>query len=128
LPKVPVIAIIDDDVSVRMATCRLVRSLGYNAHAFASADDFLKSQHVSDVWCVIADVQMPGMTGIELQGVLGAQGRALPIIFITAFFEEAVKARALEAGAIAFLSKPFDGKVLVDCIDTALEKSGRQSC
>ena len=128
MPKVPVIAIIDDDVSVRMATCRLVRSLGYNAHAFASADDFLKSQHVSDAWCVIADVQMPGMSGIEMQGVLRAQGRALPIIFITAFFEEAVKARALEAGAIAFLSKPFDGKVLVDCIDTALEKSGRQSC
>jgi FixJ family two-component response regulator len=128
LPKVPVIAIIDDDVSVRIATCRLVRSLGYQTHAFASADEFLKSQHVSDTWCVIADVQMPGMTGIELQGVLRAQGRALPIIFITAFFEESVRARALEAGAIAFLSKPFDGKVLVDCIDTALDKCGRRPC
>ena len=73
--KVPVISIIDDDASVRIATSRLVRSLGYLAHAFASADDFLKSQHVNDTWCVIADVQMPGMTGIELQSLLHAQGR-----------------------------------------------------
>ncbi|MPZ38297.1 MAG: response regulator [Rhizobiales bacterium] len=120
------IAIIDDDVSVRTATSRLVRSLGYHPHTFASADDFLRSQHVSDAWCVLADVQMPGMTGIELQNLLRAQGRTIPMIFITAFFEESIKTRALEAGAVAFLSKPFDGKALVDCIDTALGQSGRQ--
>jgi FixJ family two-component response regulator len=126
LPKVPVIAIIDDDASVRIATSRLVRSLGYHVHAFASADDFLKSQHVNDTRCVIADVQMPGMSGLELQSLLLAQGRTLPMIFITAFFEESIKARALEAGAVAFLGKPFDGRVLIDCIDTALARDDDQ--
>ena len=116
------ISIIDDDVSVRVAISRLVRSLGYLAHAFASADDFLKSQHVNDTWCVIADVQMPGMTGIEMQELLKVQGRSLPIIFVTAFPEENTRARALREGAVCFLSKPFDGTVLVDCIGSALAR------
>ena len=118
------ISIIDDDVSVRVATSRLVRSLGYLAHAFASADDFLKSQHVNDTWCVIADVQMPGITGIELQSILHDLGCSVPIIFITAFPEESIRARALEAGAVDFLSKPFDGTKLIECIDSALKRSG----
>ena len=124
MPKVPVISIIDDDVSVRIAISRLVRSLGYLAHAFASADDFLKSQHVHDTWCVIADVQMPGMTGIEMQELLKVQGRSLPIIFVTAFPEENIRARALKEGAIDFLSKPFDGTKLIECIDSALARCG----
>jgi len=124
LPQVPVISIIDDDVSVRVATSRLVRSLGYLAHTFASADDFLKSQHANDTWCVVADVQMPGMTGIELQSLLHAQGRSVPIIFITAFPEESVRARALKAGAVAFLSKPFNGPILIESIDRALRQRG----
>jgi FixJ family two-component response regulator len=124
LPKVPVISIIDDDVSVRIAISRLVRSLGYLAHAFASADDFLKSQHVHDTWCAIADVQMPGMTGIEMQELLKVQGRSLPIIFVTAFPEENIRARALKEGAIDFLSKPFDGTKLIECIDSALARCG----
>jgi FixJ family two-component response regulator len=119
-----VISIIDDDVSVRVAISRLVRSLGYLVHAFASADDFLKSKHANDTWCVIADVQMPGMTGIELQEVLKVQGRSLPIIFVTAFPEENIRARALKDGAVGFLSKPFDGTVLIDCIDSALTRCG----
>jgi len=122
LPRVPVISIIDDDASVRVAANRLVRSLGYVAHTFASAKDFLQSPNVDDTWCVIADVQMPGMSGVELQSLLNAQGRYVPIIFITAFPEESIRTRALEGGAIGFLSKPFDGQVLIECIDCALKK------
>jgi FixJ family two-component response regulator len=116
------ISIIDDDPSVRVATNRLVRSLGYAAHTFASADGFLQSPHVNDTACVIADVQMPGMSGIELQSHLIAQGCSVPIIFITAFPEESIRARALKAGAVCFLSKPFDGTILIECIDTALKR------
>ena len=126
MPKVPVISIIDDDVSVRIAISRLVRSLGYLAHAFASADEFLKSQHVNDTWCVIADVQMPGMTGIELQeAYCTPRVSSVPIIFITAFPEESIRARALKDGAVGFLSKPFDGTKLIECIDSALARCGR---
>jgi FixJ family two-component response regulator len=124
LPRVPVISIIDDDTSVRVAANRLVRSLGYVAHTFASAKDFLQSPNVDDTWCVIADVQMPGMSGVELQSLLNAQGRDVPMIFITAFPEESIRTRALEGGAIGFLSKPFDGQVLIECIDCALKKHG----
>src|SRR5262245_53142256 len=102
LPKVPVVSIIDDDMSVRVATSRLVRSHGYQALAFASAEDFLKSKHLDDTCCVITDVQMPGTTGIELQRWLRDHGRSLPMIFITAFPEETIRARALEGGAVGF--------------------------
>ena len=122
MPQVPLISIIDDDPSVRVATNRLVRSLGYAAHTFASADGFLKSPHVNDTACVIADVQMPGMSGIELQSLLIAQGRSVPMIFITAFPEESIRSRALNAGAVGFLSKPFDGTILIECIDIALKR------
>ena len=122
MPQVPLISIIDDDPSVRVATNRLVRSLGYAAHTFVSADGFLQSPHVSDTACVIADVQMPGMSGIELQSHLIAQGCSVPMIFITAFPEESIRSRALKAGAVCFLSKPFDGTILIECIDIALKR------
>jgi FixJ family two-component response regulator len=121
LAAVPVISIIDDDASVRMSITRLVRALGYPAHAFASADEFLKSPHLDDTSCVITDVQMPGIGGIELQARLRAQGCAIPIIFITAFPDEKTKTRALDAGAIGFLSKPFDSSKLIACVDIALK-------
>jgi FixJ family two-component response regulator len=124
LPAVPIISIIDDDASVRVATNRLVRSLGYVAHTFGSAKDFLKSPSMDDAWCVIADIQMPGMSGVELQSLLNAQGRYVPMIFITAFPEESIRTRALEGGAIGFLSKPFDSQVLIECINCALKKHG----
>ncbi|SRR5712691_1496784 len=120
LQQVPVISIIDDDASVRTATNGLVRSLGYVAHSFASADEFLRSPHADDTSCVIADVQMPRMSGVELQSLLIAQGRHLPIIFITAFPDEGVRTRALEAGAICFLTKPFDGPTLIGHLEKAL--------
>jgi len=122
LDKVPVISIIDDDAAVRAAMGRLVRSLGYVAHSFASAEEFLASPQGHDTSCVIADVQMPGMSGIELQSHLLAQGRRLPIIFITAFPEEDVRTKALNAGAVCFLAKPFKGATLIGHLDVVLNR------
>jgi FixJ family two-component response regulator len=124
LGQVPVISIIDDDASVRLATSRLVRSLGYITHAFASADEFLRSPQVNATACVIADVHMPGMDGVELQSRLRAQGSRLPFIFITAFPNERVRARALDGGAVCLLTKPFDAATLIKCLDVALGRAG----
>jgi FixJ family two-component response regulator len=124
LGQVPVITIIDDDASVRIATSRLVRSLGYVTHPFASADEFLRSSQVNATSCVIADVHMPGMDGVELQSRLRAQGSRLPFIFITAFPDESVRARALDGGAVCFLAKPFDAATLIKCLDVALGEAG----
>ena len=120
----PVISIVDDDRSVRAATYNLVRSLGYTVHTFASAEEFLRSPHLKDTSCVIADVQMPAMSGVELQSHLLAKGRRVPFIFITAFAVESARQRALKAGATCFLTKPFDGEALVKCLDAALEGPG----
>ena len=118
------ISIIDDDESVREATKGLIRSLGYVAPTFASAEEFLKSDRVHDSSCLITDVQMPGMSGIELQDRLIAQGHRLPIIFITAYPEANVRGRALEAGALGFLSKPFSEENLIMCLGEALKDRG----
>ncbi len=119
--QVPVVAIIDDDHSMRAATTCLIRSLGYVTHTFASAEQFLKSDYVDETSCVIADVQMPHVSGIELQSRLRARGIDTPIIFITAYPDEKIRARALDAGAVCFLDKPFDGDMLIRCLDMALE-------
>ena len=116
----PVISIIDDDPSVRKATDGLVRSLGYRSLTFASAEDFLESDHIDDTSCVITDVQMPGLSGVELQSVLIARGARLPMIFITAFPEDRIRRSVLEAGAIGFLSKPFEEAVLIEHLQAAL--------
>ena len=117
------IAIVDDDESFRKAITSFVRSLGYIATAFASAEAFLKSDSMHDVDCLITDVQMPGMTGIELQGHLVAHGHRLPIIFMTAFPEMKARARALTAGAVGFLEKPFSDQKLMSCLDQALARA-----
>jgi FixJ family two-component response regulator len=122
LPKVPVIAIVDDDESFRRATTSFVRSLGYGTATFESAEAFLKSDRFSDTDCVITDVQMPGMTGIELQGRLIADGHRVPVIFITAFPEMRARAQALAAGAIGFLAKPFNDQNLITCLNEALTR------
>jgi FixJ family two-component response regulator len=114
------ISIVDDDAAGREATQVLVRSLGYKAIAFASAEDFLQSERVHDTSCLITDVQMPGLNGIELQSLLLARGYRTPIIFVTAFPEERIRARAFQAGAVGFLSKPLDEERLIDCLDLAL--------
>jgi FixJ family two-component response regulator len=101
----------------------LVRSLGFKAHTFASAEEFLRSQHVDETSCLITDVKMPGINGIELQGVVREGGRRTPIIFITAFPEEPIRVRAMQAGAIGFLSKPFDVAALIKFLDLALQSN-----
>ena len=121
------ISIVDDDESVRETTSSLVRSLGLNASAFASAEEFLLSDQLSDTACLITDVQMQGMSGVELQSRLLAQGRHLPIIFMTAFPEERIRRNVLGAGAIGFLSKPFDEECLIHCLDRALGSQGLSS-
>ena len=122
VPHVPVISVVDDDASVRAATTRLLKSLGFTAHAFASANEFLQSPRLRDTSCLIADVQMPGMSGVQLQEYLIAQGHSTPIIFITAFPEDSIREQAMNAGAICFLSKPFDGARLIECVDRALKR------
>ena len=122
MSQAPVISIVDDDPSVRVATDRLVRSLGYTAYTFASADEFLKSPQLAASSCLIADVQMPHMSGTELQDALQRRGCDLPIIFITAFPDREIRSRALDAGALGFLAKPFDESALVKSIDAALDR------
>jgi len=118
--KLPIIAVIDDDASVRIGTENLLTSLGYTVRTFSSAEEFLRSSFPNDVSCVIADVRMPGMSGIELLTLLITRGRQLPFIFITAFFEETIRTEALNAGAICLLTKPFDKATLVRCLDVAI--------
>ena len=118
-----IVSIVDDDESVRDSVSALVRSLGYTPHAYASAEDFLNSAAAESAHCLVADIQMPGMNGIELQQALIRKGSKLPIIFITAFPEDHVKQKVLAAGAICLLRKPCDGDVLVNFIESALTSS-----
>jgi FixJ family two-component response regulator len=121
LSTLSVISVIDDDASVRAATNNLLSSHGYLVHTFASAEEFLQSTHLNDTSCVIADVQMPAISGLDLLVLLRTQGYRAPFIFITAFPDESVRARALKAGATCFLGKPFAGPTLIKCLDTALK-------
>ena len=121
LSKLPLVAIIDDDASVRVTTDSLVRSLGYIVSTFASAEEFLQSNRLDELSCVIADVQMPGMSGVELQAHLLSQGYRVPFIFFTAFPDERIRAQALKAGAICYLTKPFDGDSLIQGLQAALK-------
>ena len=121
MSEVPMIAIIDDDESVRLATESLIRSFGFKTTVFASAEAFLTSSTILDTDCLITDVQMPNMSGIELYDVLRSRGTPLPVIFITAFPEERVRRRTQEAGAIGFLSKPFDGDAMMGFVFEALK-------
>jgi FixJ family two-component response regulator len=114
------ISIVDDDESTRESTKGLVRSLGYQAAAFASAEEFLQSDSVDRTSCLITDVQMPGLSGIDLLRGLIARGIQMPTIFITAFAEDGTQARAMTAGAVGYLGKPFSEESLVRCLDSAL--------
>jgi FixJ family two-component response regulator len=120
------ISIVDDDESMRESTKGLVRSFGYEAAAFASAEEFLQSEHVDDTACLIADVQMPGLSGIDLHSWLIARGVRMPTIFITAFPEEGTRLRAMTSGAVGYLGKPFSEASLLKCLDTALNSPGEK--
>jgi FixJ family two-component response regulator len=118
--EIPIISVVDDDASVRDATVRLLKGLGFSAFAFASAKEFLLSPRLADTCCLIADVEMPGMTGVELQEHLIAHGHSTPMIFITAFPDDRVRERAMRGGAVGFLNKPFDEPRLLECVERAL--------
>ena len=119
----PHLSIVDDDESVRAAVSSLVRSLGYQSCVFSSAEEFLTSPQLNDTSCVIADVQMPGMNGMELQDALAVRRPHIPVIFITAFPEERIRKRTEAAGAIAFFGKPVNSHALIECLDAALRSS-----
>lgn len=121
LAETPMIAIVDDDISVRDATKHLIRSLGYGALTFASAEEYLRSDCIGVTSCLITDLRMPGMDGIELQERLIAHGYRIPIIFMSAFFNEGIRSRTLKAGALGFLIKPFEDACLISCLDKALK-------
>jgi FixJ family two-component response regulator len=114
------ISVIDDDASVRGATDNLLSSQGYLVRTFASAEEFLQSPQLHDCACVVADVQMPGMSGVDLLTYMCAQGHNTPFIFITAFPEDSVRDRALKAGAVGFLAKPFAAPDLIKCVEAAI--------
>ena len=114
------ISVVDDDESVRRTTTFLIESFGFRSAAFESAEIFLKSGRVRDTSCLIADVQMPGMNGLQLQSNLAAAGYNTPIIFITAYDDKASRQEAMQAGAVAFLGKPFNDQELLESIRLAL--------
>ena len=122
MAEAPVISIIDDDASVRTATARLLRLMGFSAHTFASAKEFLSSPQLSETSCIITDVQMPGMSGVELQEYLIAHDHSMPVIFVTAFPHERIREQAMKARALCFLSKPFDEARLLECVERALAR------
>jgi len=115
-----VISVVDDDASVRVATNNLLMSRGYVVHTFASAEEFLDSIHLEETSCVVADVQMAAMSGLDLLASMRVRGYQAPFIFITAFPDDGVRARAMKAGAVCFLAKPFAAPSLIKCLDTAL--------
>ena len=120
MSAVPLISIVDDDDSLRNSLNNLIRSVGFRAQGFPSAEAFLNSSELHDTACLILDVRMPGMSGLDLQRQLVATNSRIPIVFITSHGDDDAKARALEAGAVAFLYKPFREEALLKAIDSAL--------
>jgi FixJ family two-component response regulator len=116
----PLISIVDDDESFRNSLNNLIRSVGFCAQGFSSAEAFLNSSQRHDTACLILDVRMPGMDGLELQHHLSAAGERIPIIFITAHADDEQERRAMEAGAVGFLYKPFSQESLLQAVRSAL--------
>jgi FixJ family two-component response regulator len=116
------IAVVDDDAAVRRTTARLIEAFGFRAASFESGDSFMRSDQLRETSCLVADVQMPGMNGLELQSHLAAAGFSIPIIFITAYDTKESRQRAMQAGAIAFLVKPFTQDLLLETIRAALRR------
>ncbi len=115
------VAIVDDDNSMRSALQGLLRSAEFPSQSFASAEEFLQSGQQHQIACLIADIRMPGMSGLELQAKLNAERCRIPIIFITAHGDEKMRMQALRAGAVEFMAKPFDDGALLESVRAALE-------
>ena len=119
--KAPLISIIDDDALARGGICELVKSLGYRGITFSSAEHFLQSGAIAETTCLITDMQMPGLNGPELQEALHSRGYQTPVIVISPYPNEKHRTRALENGAVGYLSKPFDESSLIECLTVAIE-------
>ena len=117
------VSVVDDDESVRESLPDLLRELGFSAHAFSSAEEFLTSDYVAQTNCLILDIAMPGMTGHDLQRELKLRRQEIPIVFITAHRDETVRPRVLEQGAVECLFKPFSERALVEALNAALRVS-----
>jgi FixJ family two-component response regulator len=120
--KGTMVAIVDDDDLMRSALQGLLKSVGLPTQAFASAEEFLKSGQQDRVGCLVADIRMPGMSGLELQAQLNADQCRIPTIFITAHGDEKMRMQALRAGAVEFMAKPFDDEALLESVRAALER------
>ena len=119
------VAIVDDDESIRAALQGFMKEADLPAQSFASAEEFLASGDMSQVGCLVADIRMPGMSGLELQARLNAERHRIPTVFITAHGDASMRMQALRAGAVEFLAKPFDEEVLLDCVRAAMENRAR---
>ena len=116
-----IVAVVDDDRSIQSALKDLLESVGLFSESFGSAEEFLASDQLNQTACLVLDIRMPGMSGLDLQALLRDKGRHIPIIFITAHADTQTKTRAMKAGALEFLSKPFDHEVLLERVRTALK-------
>ena len=123
MTKVPLISIVDDDEALRTSLENLVRSVGFRTQGFSSGEAFLTSNHLHDTACLLLDVRMARMNGLEVQGQIVASNLPIPIIFMTSFADEDVRAKAMAAGAVDFLYKPFSEEILFKAIDKALQRS-----
>ena len=122
----PLISIVDDDALARDGIRELIESLGYRAVTFISAEHFLQSGLIAETTCLITDLQMPGLNGLELHEALRSQGYQTPVILITAFPSEKHRMRAFDNGAVGFLSKPFDEDALIECLNAAIRLQASQ--
>jgi len=121
------VAVVDDDESFRTALQRLLRSAGFRVRSFASADDFLKSGQQHETSCLVADIRMPGMSGLDLQTKLNADHCPIPTIFISAHGDGKMRLQAMRGGAVKFLEKPFDDAILLETVRTALETESSEA-
>jgi FixJ family two-component response regulator len=125
LPESPLVSIVDDDISVRRSTLRLLSSSGLRAEAFASAEAFLQSRRAEETGCLLLDVRMPGMDGLELQQRLSETGLLVPIVFLSARASEDEERRAMQVGAAFFLRKPVSKEVLLNAIHAVFESPAK---
>lgn len=122
LTKAPLISIVDDDISIREAVNSLIKSVGFRAQTFASTEEFVQCDHLGEISCLILDVRLPGMSGLELQRHPAITTYRIPIVFISGLGDETMRQQALDAGAVEFLYKPFSEESLLKAIDTALKR------
>ena len=127
MSETPSISIVDDDELARDGIGALVESLGYNVVTFTSAEHYLRSDVIAETTCLITDMQMPGLSGLELQEALQSQGHQTPVIVITGYPNEKHRSRALENGAVGYLSKPFNEQTLIECLAVAIKLQSPQA-